>query len=333
MTSTFEPLSASDDPCFPPELFLEVFSHADRSSLVSLCSTSLAFLELATPFLYSTVHLDDLPDASSTPPRSPRLADLLRRLTLPSIQTLHLTIPSHPSKRILPHQHDLPKLRHVYIHNPGNEPQGEWMILSSFVDFLASLHPLSLTFNLTPADGRSRFDDWILPTSDWKACISGWTRLRHVTLYGGSLIDDDWSDDEGYHTSPILHRKPDERPLGEGSLTITYDVRGMDLEGMSESEWPESIFREGEVLELAPVSKIVIKTSTEEVAAWVDTELRKQEATARDRVEIEVVRTDANEGESLQRELNAWRRRGRRYEHDRGYGIGDMVACDIGREA
>jgi hypothetical protein len=182
--------------------------------------------------------------------------------------------------------------------------------LSSCADLLASLNPLSLTFNLASPDRPLKFHDWVLDTLDWKACMHGWTRLREVTLLRGSLIDDKWSDDEGLHTFPILHRQPDERPLGNGSVPITYDVRGMDLEGMEKSEWPESIHRKG-VLELAPRSKIIIKASTDEVAAWIDLKLRKEDFAARDRVEIEVEETDTGEGEAVRMEIEYWRRRGR----------------------
>jgi hypothetical protein len=77
-----------DSPCFPPELFLEVFSHAGRSTIARLSSVSLAFLELATPFLHSTAHLDDVfkPSTARTPRSAPSLA-------LTSVRTFHLTLP------------------------------------------------------------------------------------------------------------------------------------------------------------------------------------------------------------------------------------------------
>jgi hypothetical protein len=96
-------------PRFPPELFLEIFSHADCLTLAALSSSSLAFLELAIPFLYSTVHFDDL--AKSSTPRSPRIAELLPLIALNSVRTLHL--PSSNFSSAIPtlsHSHDPPAL-------------------------------------------------------------------------------------------------------------------------------------------------------------------------------------------------------------------------------
>jgi hypothetical protein len=68
------PESTPDQLCsprLPPELFLEVFSHADRSTLAALCSTSLAFLELATPFLYETAHSPSVSCVAESPQSIP----------------------------------------------------------------------------------------------------------------------------------------------------------------------------------------------------------------------------------------------------------------------
>jgi hypothetical protein len=139
MNSISSPASAATTqlptPRFPPELFLEIFSHADRPTLSTLCSSSLAFLELATLFLYETARLNDLPRLSTL--RTPRIAELLPSLAVLSVRILHIT-PSDNGPR-LPTV-DIPMLAHLYIHHccPA---YSRYTLFSSCADFLSSLDP------------------------------------------------------------------------------------------------------------------------------------------------------------------------------------------------
>jgi hypothetical protein len=88
-----------NDPRLPPELFLEIFSYDDLPTLSALSSSSLAFLELATPFLYNTVHFDDFPSPQSlelqpSPNSSPDSRSTpFRPFTSPSLR-ISASIPS-----------------------------------------------------------------------------------------------------------------------------------------------------------------------------------------------------------------------------------------------
>jgi hypothetical protein len=71
------------------ELLLDIFSYADRPSLVALSLVDLTFFQLGTPLMYRIAHTNDLPLPDTL--RIPRLAELLPSFALSSVWILHIT--------------------------------------------------------------------------------------------------------------------------------------------------------------------------------------------------------------------------------------------------
>jgi hypothetical protein len=65
------------------ELLLDIFSYADRPSLVALSLVDLTFFQLGTPLMYRIAHTNDLPLPDTL--RIPRLAELLPSFALSSV--------------------------------------------------------------------------------------------------------------------------------------------------------------------------------------------------------------------------------------------------------
>jgi hypothetical protein len=160
-------------PRFPAELLLHNFSYADRPTIATLSLVDLTFLELVTPLIYGTAHIDDLPLPDT--PRTPRLAVLLPSLALSSVRTLHLTLPKQPIQTIAPATDfrlellpliSLPKLDHLYIHHSqlDFDPNPPWYI---FNDLLPPFNPLSITFSLPKASDSRSMNGWKLPRACW----------------------------------------------------------------------------------------------------------------------------------------------------------------------
>jgi hypothetical protein len=306
-------------PSFPPELFLDIFSHTDRSTLAALCRTSLAFLELATPFLYSTAHLDDLPQSSTA--RSQRVAELLPRLALNSVRTLHLTLPKHrlifpatnlPQLDHLP-QTSLPKLDHLYIHHsqpPSPHIDPPWSVLN---DLLSHLNPLSITFSLPTACEPHSIHGWDLPGAYWSSWSACWTRLDQLVLRGGGLGDyEDALDDDGEEISrsPFLPG-PEGGGLAGGSARLIYDLRTIVSPLKS---WAQAMLWDGEFdLPFSLERTVLVKTSSGEMEVILDAQFEdlgtdENGMAYRDRVEIS--RESEEEGELMLAEMEWWRRRG-----------------------
>jgi hypothetical protein len=100
------------------------------------------FLELVTPLLYQTAHINDLP--LSNAPRTPRLAELVPSLAYSSVRTAHIS-PSDDDPP-LP-QLDLPKPGHLHIliHQP--RPCRFGTSFDSCANLLFNLDPPLLTFS------------------------------------------------------------------------------------------------------------------------------------------------------------------------------------------
>jgi hypothetical protein len=146
---------AINSPCFPPEVFLEVFSFADRTTLASLCLVDTAFFRLTAPLLYDTVHFDEVsfiiedPDFLSV--RSSRLSlnDFPPPFSL--VKTLHFTLLDENKSIPFP-QTDMPKLQHLHIHLPYDQNFDYLALFPSMIDYselLPDLNPVSITFHLT----------------------------------------------------------------------------------------------------------------------------------------------------------------------------------------
>jgi hypothetical protein len=142
----------------PFELFLLIYSFADRSTLFALHSTSLTSYELVTPHLFRTAHFDDLPHPSC-PPIDP-LAKRLLDLALNSIQTLHLTLPAKVDKTN-PSSHHLPNLQRLLIHH-SETTDCTLLSLSCCADFLSSLNPISLALSFSSSLRPRYWDAWEL---------------------------------------------------------------------------------------------------------------------------------------------------------------------------
>jgi hypothetical protein len=176
-------------------------------------------------------------------------------------------------------------------------------------NLLPHLDPLSLTFALSSFDYPLSWEDWECHGLPW---TSSWTRIERVIFQGGNLYEKTVL---GPRTT--LFRGPDERPLGDGSLQITYDLRGLDMDnpGLRRTGWLEDMLTDVVFdLPLAPNHPILIQTSSEQTQTHVDRELRnmgvdKAGSAYRDRVEIS--RETEEEGEKVMEEMEDWRRRGR----------------------
>jgi hypothetical protein len=87
LISFFSSPPASDPPMNLPrvsaELLLDIFSYADRPSLVALSLVDLTFFQLGTPLMYRIAHTNDLPLPDTL--RIPRLAELLPSFALSSV--------------------------------------------------------------------------------------------------------------------------------------------------------------------------------------------------------------------------------------------------------
>jgi hypothetical protein len=309
MMSSPRPTHPSDrllKPRFPPELFLNVFLHADRPTLVALCLSSLALLELATPFLYNTAHLDDLPQAAT--PRTPRIAPLLPRLALVSVRILHLTLPRRPTRRIFPSV-DLPKLDHIIIHHSRKSSSSLYFSWRSCDELFPRLNPLSVTFCLNHADEPRSCGEWYSESPEWLPLAWSWARLENVVFRGGELF-------EGGQRSPLLS---DKQALGYGPVRITYDFRAFRFfssEAFSEEgeAWARYNFalRRSDLLPRR-ARPILVKTSSEEeevelVKVLEELGVDQDGLVYRDRVEI--CQGPEQEGERVLMQMEAWRRRG-----------------------
>jgi hypothetical protein len=134
------PASSNAFPSFPPELLLEILSHAETASLSALCSVCIIVLELVLLFQYDNI---DAKALSFTAPidASPTLAHhLLPEIALSSIRTLPVTaVLSYPRPPLLPN------LRYLHTHTL---PHSDAFLPRT--PFLSSLNPTSLTFHPTP---------------------------------------------------------------------------------------------------------------------------------------------------------------------------------------
>jgi hypothetical protein len=292
----------------PLELFLHIFSFADRSSLFALHSTSLAFYELATPSLYQIAHFDDLPHPSRPPIAS--LAKRVLDLALDSVHTLHLTLSKRKlTQRILPLIH-LPNLQHLFIHHIETSDL-TLLPLTCCADFLSTLNPVSITFCL-PSLSRPRYwDVWELDglsTSSWSA---GWSRLEEIIFRGGILYEP---------TPPNLGRGAacDDVLALAGSFAdkqfqirppqVTYDVRTVEKKGMAAARFPREMFWY-DPDDYPDVLDGLIRTSSEETKAWLGKELEWMDEEYRSRIEIRL--EDKAEGETVLSEMAFWRGGGR----------------------
>jgi hypothetical protein len=224
----------------PLELFLLIFSFADRPTLFALRSTSLTFYELVTPYLYRTAHFDDLPHPSSLPidPLAKRLLDL----ALNSVQTLHLTLPRRKSTQRTFAIIHLPNLEHLFIHHSETTDR-TLLSLSYCADFLSSLDPLSITFSL-PSSSRPRYwDAWELDSLHTRSWMAGWGRLEDDIFQGGILYEPHIPSTE-YDPQDLIAfaGNLDERPLGPTPPRVTYDVRTVGKAGLDASNWPGDMY-------------------------------------------------------------------------------------------
>jgi hypothetical protein len=276
--TTFAPHSSH--PRFPPELFLEIFSYSNPATLAALCTTSLSFLELATPFLYESARFEDLPQATTL--QTSRLSDLLPRLALESVRTLHLDVTPtiHPSCL-------LPNVRHLHLHatlqnhqNPGND-----LVITGCIAPLLSLNPTTLTFHFEnprrcDVHHFAMFEQWI-DLADWNACTTAWNSLLAVTLAQGSPL---FYDRTGSSVSFFLSSDVRETPCGPRPMILTYDVRGMKLDEYMEGWeyygarcWPGRMLQDGVfALECLQGSSVRVKAESEEQARWIDAKLREE---------------------------------------------------------
>jgi hypothetical protein len=309
------------DPAFPPELFLEIFSHASIPTLARLCRTSLTFLELATPLLYRASHIDNLPKPSSpSNPRSPQLSLLLPSLALSSVRILHLTLPKHPFTRTFP-PFDLPRLDHLVIHHSEKTYHGFHHYLfpwSGCDKLLAQLDPRTITFSLSSVNYPYRFSTWTTEDSIWHPRFSSSEakRLERVIFRGGLLYEDRPVEGPVSPLSPW----PKKPPLGNGALRMTFDLRLLrvsSLEAEDEWQWVTEMAENGVFeLPLASDLPILIRTSSKEVLGWVEnalSDLGKDEhgVPYRDRVDISWGTVEEAETERV--EMKRWRRRGEGY--------------------
>jgi hypothetical protein len=243
-----------DDPHFPPEIVLEVFSYADRSTLAALCSTSLAFLELAVPFLYETAHFDHLPKPTTS--RTPRIGELFPRLALSSVRTLHLTLPNRPTDIVLPRT-DLPKLDHILIHHSQRRriQRPPWESLN---EFLPHIDPLVVTFSSAFASDACAYNEVALSASVWSSWTASWTRLEQVFVRGGSLSGSDKREKSSPHwsTLPTFSGGFGRR---NGLVRFIYDLRTIDVSSLIWMVWSCRLLRDGVFdLSLAPYQPILI---------------------------------------------------------------------------
>jgi hypothetical protein len=285
----------------PLELFLLIFSFADRRTLFALRSTSLTFYEFVTPDLYRTAHFDDLPHPSSLPidPLAKRLLDL----ALNSVQTLHLTLPRRKSTQRTFAIIYLPNLQHLFIHH-SETTDCTLLSLSCCADFLSSLDPLSLTFSLSSASRSRYWDAWELDTLHTRSWTAGWGRLEDIVFRGGILYEPHIPSTE-YNPKDVvaLAGNLDERPLGTSPPRVTYDVRTVGKAGLDASNWPGDLY--GFNPTDWPNVKSIIQTLTEETRAWLEEELVWLEEVYRSRVEIRL--EDKAEGEAVLADMGFWR--------------------------
>jgi hypothetical protein len=224
----------------PLELFLLIFSFADRRTLFALRSTSLTFYELVTPYLYRTAHFDDLPHPSSLPidPLAKRLLDL----ALNSVQTLHFTLPKRKSTHgTFPPIH-IPNLEHLFIHHSETTDR-TLLSLSYCADFLSTLDPLSITFSLSSTSRPRYWDAWKLDLLHTRSWMAGWGRLEDDIFQGGILYEPHIPSTE-YDPQDLIAfaGNLDERPLGPTPPRVTYDVRTVGKAGLDASNWPGDMY-------------------------------------------------------------------------------------------
>jgi hypothetical protein len=306
-------------PRFPPELFLDIFSYADQPTLATLSLVDLTFLELVTPLIYKTAHVDDLPLPDT--PRTPRLAELLPSLALSSVRTLHIT-PSNDGPP-LP-QLDLPNLVHLHIHHccllwTGGYTGG-YTSFSSCADLLYNLDPPLLTFQLRQPSSSRVWTEWFCPEDNdgWTRWLMSRTRLRELVFRGGTLGN-------------LVRREGDE-PLPNESVRLTFDVRratnagrGSDTYHWSDNAcWPRDVGKKG--LWDVPLRQISFRTSSPEIRRilkadlddgfeqWADepsaTGVDEAGRTFQERIEV-TLEDDGPEWDEDEAELDFWRARGK----------------------
>jgi hypothetical protein len=301
---------ASNLPRFPVELFLDIFSYADRPTLARLSLVDFTFLELITPLIYRTAHIDDLPlpDAS----RTSRLAELLRFLVLSSVQTLHIT-PSNDGP-FLPRL-DLPKLVHLHIHHCRLlHINCRYTTFSSCANLLSNLDPLLLTFQQRQPSSSREWHDWSCTSKDgWTRWLLSRIRLRELVFRGGSL-------------DGVIRREGDE-PLVNELVRLTVDIRRATEEDVitwSDMGWPRDLGMPG--MWDVPLRQICFRTSSLDIKQWVEgdsddmeenledepsgTGVDKAGRTFRERIEV-TLEEDWPEWDDEEAELDFWRARGK----------------------
>jgi hypothetical protein len=310
---------SSNVPRLPVELLLDIISYADQSTLAILSLVDLTFLELVTPLIYQTAHIDDLPLPDT--PRTPRLAELVPSLALSSVRTLHIT-PSNdgpPLPRL-----DLPKLVHLHIHHccPLWDSMGYTGAYTSFnkcAELLSNLDPALLTFQLRQPSSSRVWTEWSCPENQdgWTRWLMSRTRLRELVFRGGTLGN-------------LVRREGDE-PLPNESVRLTFDVRrathtqrGGDTYHWSDiSCWPRDVGKKG--LWEAPLRQISFRTSSPTIRRIIQADLddgleqlaRRPSGTGVDkagrtfqkRVEV-TLEDDGPEWDEEEAELDFWRSRG-----------------------
>jgi hypothetical protein len=304
----------SDWPRLPLELFLDIFAHADRPTLAALSLVDLTFLELVTPLIYSTAHIDDLP--VSDIPRTPRLAELLPSLALSSVRILHIT-PSNDGPPLPPLA--LPKLAHLHVHHcrplwTGGYA-GVYTSFSSCAKLLSNLDPPLLTFQLRQPSSSRVWTDWSHTGTDgWTRWLMSRTRLRELVFRGGTLGN-------------LVRREGDEL-LPDDSVRLTLDVRratrGDAYHWSDNMCWPRDIGYEG--LWDVPLRQISFRTSSPEIRQiiqadlddgfeqWADepsaSEVDTAGRTFQERIEV-TLEEDGPEWDTEEAELDFWRARGK----------------------